>query len=272
VYTKEKLILDLQSMGLKMSDAIMIHSSMKAIGTVEGGGETVIDAFLEYFSKGLVMMPAHTWAQMSEEYSVFRPDTEPACVGLLPNLLLKRAGALRSLHPTHSIVAYGAGAEEYIRGEEACTTPCSPGGCWDRLRHIGAKILLVGVTHIRNTFIHSVEEVYQVPERFTAKPVCFQIVMPDGQWKETAVYRHYNPYTAHISESYDKLTEAFYGTGAAQEGRLGDAECILCDAVKVFEVTGTILVKEKNCLMDREVIPREWWNLLTPASCHFGNI
>lgn len=259
MYTKENLISDLEQMGLLSTDAVMIHSSMKAIGPVEGGGETVIDALLEYFSEGLVMMPAHTWAQMSEEYSTFHPETEPACVGLLPNLLLKRPGAVRSLHPTHSIVAYGEEASEYIKGEENCTTPCTPGGCWERLRHIRAKILLVGVTHIRNTFIHSVEEVYQVPERFTAKPVAFQIVMPDGQLKEVAVYRHYNPHTAHISESYDKLSEAFYGTGAAKQVKLGDADCILCDAEQLFTVTGRVLSREVNCLMDRKVIPKEWW-------------
>lgn len=259
MYTKEHLMSDLQQMGLVTSDAVMIHSSMKSIGLVEGGGETVIDALLEYFSEGLVMMPAHTWAQMSEEYCTFHPATEPACVGLLPNLLRERSGAVRSLHPTHSIVAYGDRAVDYIQGEENCTTPCTPGGCWDRLRNIHAKILLVGVTHIRNTFIHSVEEVYRVPERFTAQPVAFRIEMPDGQHKEVAVYRHYNPHTAHISESYDKLSEAFYGTGAAVQVRLGDAECILCDAEKVFAVTGKILSREVNCLMDREIIPEEWW-------------
>lgn len=260
MYNKEQLKKNLEQMGLQPTDAVMIHSSMKAIGEVDGGGETVIDALLEYFSEGLVMMPAHTWAQMSEEYCVFHPDTEPACVGILPNLFLKKEGAVRSLHPTHSIVAYGACAEEYIKGEEDRTTPCTPGGCWDRLRQIRAKILLIGVTHIRNTFIHSIEEVYQVPERFTPKPTEFQICMPDGTRKPVQMYRHYNPHTDHISGSYDKLKEAFYDTGAARKEKFGDAEVILCDAVRIFEVTGRVLSQEKNCLIDREELPKEWWS------------
>lgn len=259
MYKKEQLMKDLYASGLKNTDAVMVHASMKAIGEVEGGGDTVIDAFLEYFEEGLVMMPAHTWAQMSETYCVFDPMTEPACVGILPNLFLKRQGAVRSLHPTHSIVAYGKKAADYVKGEENCTTPCAPEGCWGRLRDMQAKILLVGVTHIRNTYIHSIEESYQVPERFTKEAVMFQIKMPDGSLKETAVYRHYNPYTAHISESYDKLTEAFYETGAARKVTLGDAACILCDAEKLFAVLGKILSREANCLMDREIIPQEWW-------------
>lgn len=259
MYTKGKLKEDLREMGLKPTDAIMIHSSMKSIGEVEGGADTVIDALMEYFSEGLLMTPAHTWAQMSETYSVFDPKEEPACVGIIPNLFLKRSGVVRSLHPTHSIAAFGKEASEYIQGEENCITPCTPGGCWDRLRKINAKILLVGVNHIRNTFIHSVEEVYHVPERLTDTPTLFQIKMPDGSLKDVKMHRHYNPYTAHISESYDKLEQAFYETGAAKKVRFGDAECILCDAKAVFEVAGKILEKELNCLIDREEIPKEWW-------------
>lgn len=258
-YTKENLKQQLAEMGLKNTDAIMVHSSMKSLGNVEGGADTVVDAFMEFFSEGLFMTPTHTWAQMSAEYSVFDPKTEPACVGIIPNIFRTREGVVRSLHPTHSIAAFGPTASEYIKGEENVTTPCQPGGCWDRLREVNAKILLVGVTHIRNTFIHAVEEVYDVPERLTAEPTIFQIKMPDGTLKEVAMYRHYNRILAHISESFDKMEAGYYKAGAAKKVRLGDAECILCDANRLFEVTGAILKQEINCFIDREEIPEVWY-------------
>lgn len=258
-YTKENLKQQLAEMGLKNTDAIMVHSSMKSLGNVEGGADTVVDAFMEFFSEGLFMTPTHTWAQMSAEYSVFDPKTEPACVGIIPNIFRTREGVVRSLHPTHSIAAFGPTASEYIKGEENVTTPCQPGGCWDRLREVNAKILLVGVTHIRNTFIHAVEEVYDVPERLTAEPTIFQIKMPDGTLKEVAMYRHYNRILAHISESFDKMEVGYYKAGAAKKVRLGDAECILCDANRLFEVTGAILKQEINCFIDREEIPESWY-------------
>lgn len=259
IYTKEQLKCYLQEMNLKPSDAIVVHSSMKSIGNVEGGADTVVDAFMEYFSEGLVMVPTHTWKQMSEEYNVFDPETEPSCVGAITNVFRKKEGVVRSLHPTHSIAAYGKTAEEYIKGEEKLTTPCAPEGCWGRLKDINAKILLVGVTHARNTFIHAVEEMFDVPERFTAEPVGFNIKMQDGTLKPVRVYRHYNRFTAHISESYDKLLEGYEATGAAKKVSFGDAECILCDAKKIYEVTGKVLKKEKNCFIERESIPKEWY-------------
>ena len=258
-YDKEQLKKQLYEMGLGSTDALMVHSSMKSMGNVEGGADTVVDALLEYFSEGLVMVPTHTWKQMSEEYSLFDRETEPVCVGIIPELFRKRPGVVRSLHPTHSMAVYGKGAKEYIQGEENCTTPCPPDGCWGRLKDIKAKILLLGVTHTRNTYIHSIEESFEIPERFTEQQVRFQVKLPDGNIKDVDMYRHYNKVDPHISEHYDIMKEGYEKTGAAKSVRLGDATCILCEAEKLFEVTGRILTRETNCFIDREKIPEEWY-------------
>lgn len=244
--TKDYLFRQLEEMGLKSTDKLMLHSSMKAIGNVEGGAETVIDAFCEYLSAGLFMTPTHTWKQMSGAYNVFNLATEPACVGIIPNIFMKKEGVYRSNHPTHSIAAYGAGALEYVAGDDEFNTPCNPSGCFGRLRDINAKILLAGVTHARNTYIHSIEESFDVPNRFTKEPVQFYVRQQDGSLKETQMYRHYNPKMAHISESFDKLTDYYYEVGAAKQVRLGAADCILCEAVKLYDATAAVLAKDIN--------------------------
>lgn len=271
-YNKEMLKDNLRSMGIKSTDALLVHSSMKAIGEVEGGADTVVDALMEYLSDGMLMLPTHTWAQMSEEYNVFNPETEPACTGIIPNIFFKRPGVVRSLHPTHSMAVYGSvavsedgkeriiTAEEYIAGEENVTTPCAPKGCWGRLLDIDAKILLLGVNHIKNTYIHAVGEMFNVPERLTEKPVDFKIAMPDGSLKDVSVHRHYNKHMAHISESFVKLDEGYEVRGATKRVKFGDADCILCTAKGLYEVTKDVLSHEINCFIDREQIPREWWD------------
>ena len=220
MYTKQELKNMIKEMGIESTDTLFIHSSMKAIGEVVGGADTVLDSFMEYLENGLLILPTHTWANMSESHNVYDPKKEPSCVGVLTNLFMKREGVVRSLHPTHSVAAYGKDNIEYIKGEEEITTPCGIGGCYDRLRERNAKILLLGVNHSRNTFIHCVEEILQVPERFTEKPVLFKIVMPDGSIKESMVYRHYNRTTAHISETYTKLEQAFYDNNVAKKSKV----------------------------------------------------
>ena len=123
MHTKESLLKDLANMGLTGKETIMVHSSMKSIGAVDGGADTVVDAFMEFFKEGMFMTPTHTWAQMGAEYDTFDPATEPACVGIIPNVFRQREGVVRSLHPTHSIAAYGKNASEYIKGEETSTNP-----------------------------------------------------------------------------------------------------------------------------------------------------
>jgi aminoglycoside 3-N-acetyltransferase len=129
MHTKNDLINSISAIGIKPDDTLLVHSSMKSIGEVGGGADTVLDAFIEYMKPGLLIFPTHTWAQMNDEYSVFNPITEPSCVVILSNLFLKRPGVVRSWHPTHSVVAIGKDAISYIRGEELWDTPCPRKGC-----------------------------------------------------------------------------------------------------------------------------------------------
>lgn len=259
MYEKETLKLQLKNMGICPTDTLLVHASMKSMGEVEGGADTVLDALMEYLDQGMLMFPTHTWRQMGRDYLVFDPDTEPVCVGILPELFRKRPGVVRSLHPTHSMAVYGKKNEVYVAGEESCNTPCTPGGCWSRLAEEGAKILLIGIGHERNTYIHAVEEELDVPERLTKEPETFFIRMPDGSLKERPMYRHYNPKTDHISEAYPKLEQAFYDREAAKKVKFGDADCILCEAAAIRQVVTEVLAHEKNCLIDRETIPQGWW-------------
>ena len=52
MYTKEELKQQLRNVGLTGKETILIHSSMKAIGEVEGGADIVLDAWMEYFAEG----------------------------------------------------------------------------------------------------------------------------------------------------------------------------------------------------------------------------
>ena len=58
-YTKKDLKEQLYQMGLDGTETILIHSSMKAIGDVEGGAETVLDTWMEYFKGGLLLSLIH---------------------------------------------------------------------------------------------------------------------------------------------------------------------------------------------------------------------
>ena len=258
-YTKQSLKQDLAAMGLTGAETILIHSSMKSIGEVEGGADTVLDALMEYFAQGLLLLPTHTWRFMDGGNTVFDVRNSPCCVGILPELFRQRPGVIRSLHPTHSMAAYGKDAAAYLAGELETSTPCAPGGCYDRLRTVHGKILLLGVTHARNTFIHSVEEVLNVPHRLTDKPLKLTVVDEAGEKHTAYMRRHYNADQPHISEDFVKLEQAYLDCGAAQNTKFGDAKCILCDAEGLFRVTRHVLAPNPEAFVVEPVIPAERW-------------
>lgn len=125
-YTKQTLQQDLAAMGLTGTETILIHSSMKSIGAVEGGADTVLDALMEFFAEGLLLLPTHTWQFIDQDHPVFDVRRSPCCVGILPELFRQRPGVVRSLHPTHSIAACGRGAAEYLAGELENNIPLHP--------------------------------------------------------------------------------------------------------------------------------------------------
>ena len=259
MYTKEQLKKQVENMGLTGEETILIHSSMKSIGEVEGGADTVLDAWIEYFGHGLLLLPTHTWKNINADSPVYNPKETPSCVGLLTNMFLKRDGVIRSLHPTHSMAGIGKKAAEYLAGEENNNTPCTPGGCYDRLKDVGGKILLVGVGHERNTYIHSVEEVLNVPNRLSDMPVLMKIVQHGKKPVSVYMRKHYNSQQPHISEDFVKLNRAFDECGAAVHTVFGSAECILCDARRIFEVTRHVIAPDPECLVTGgEIAPERW--------------
>lgn len=276
-YNKQQLKDQLESMGLKGDETILIHSSMKAIGAVDGGADTVLDAWMEYFKDGLLLLPTHTWKTVNADNPVYNPYTTPSCVGLLTNMFMKRDGVIRSLHPTHSMSGYGKNAAEYLAGEEYNNTPCTPGGCYDRLKEVGGKVLLVGVGHERNTYIHSVEEVLNVPNRLSDMPMELVIELQeesnnsgklppynrDDGWKkhtDNKLYRkvyvrkHYNAKQPHISEDFVKLNQIFLDSGVVRKVKFGDADSLLCDAKGMFNIVRQVIAPDPECIVTKDTL------------------
>lgn len=276
-YSKQQLKDQLESMGLKGDETILIHSSMKAIGAVDGGADTVLDAWMEYFKDGLLLLPTHTWKTVNADNPVYNPYTTPSCVGLLTNMFMKRDGVIRSLHPTHSMSGYGKNAAEYLAGEEYNNTPCTPGGCYDRLKEVGGKVLLVGVGHERNTYIHSVEEVLNVPNRLSDMPMELVIELQeesnnsgklppynrDEGWKKHTdnklcrkvyVRKHYNAQQPHISEDFVKLNQIFLDSGVVRKVKFGDADSLLCDAKGMFNIVRQVIAPDPGCIVTKDTL------------------
>ena len=236
MFTKDQLKEQLKQMGILPTDTVLIHTSMKAVGDVEGGADGVIDAFCEYLSDGLFIVPTHTWAVVNKANPIYDVRSTIPNIGALPRVAAFRKDGVRSLHVTHSVWAHGKGAEAFVDGEADAQTPCPIGFAWSRLAEVNAKILLLGVTHARNTFIHSIDELAHIPNRI--RPEAFDAVIIDHEGKEHRhpFYTHFCTLTTGISEYFINFEKPLIATGAQTFGIFGNAEVRIVDARKCQDV------------------------------------
>jgi aminoglycoside 3-N-acetyltransferase len=151
---------DLRSLGIKRGDRLIVHSSFKAIGQVQGGPEAVIDALMEIVGEqGNILMPVFSGSIPPE---IFDLALSPSGCGIITELFRRRKGVIRSFHPTHSVAVWGCEAMEIAKTHDA-STALGVGSPMHYLIRKGADILLIGVDHNRNSSIHIAERIFGVP-------------------------------------------------------------------------------------------------------------
>jgi aminoglycoside 3-N-acetyltransferase len=237
MYTKEDLKACLARMGLKGTDTVLMHSSMKSIGEVENRADGVLDALIEYFADGLLVLPSMSYSLVNAKQPVFAVRDTPCCVSLLPELFRHRSGVIRSLHPTHAVAAIGKDAAEFVSGHEKFDSPAHPDSPWGKLYRRNAKIMFVGTTLHCNTFLHGVEEWLPVPGMLTDYHEQLVVYDYDGNRIEVPSRRHVGGH----SKWYNLMEEPFRKGGALTEGQFGDAHTYIVDAHKAGDITYAVL-------------------------------
>ncbi|WP_159887774.1 AAC(3) family N-acetyltransferase [Paenibacillus puerhi] len=247
MHTKESLIEQLKQLGIDREGTLLIHSSLKSMGPVEGGADTVLDAFTEYMKDGLLVFPTHTWSYINADNPRFYVDRSPTCIGILTELFRQRPGVVRSWHPTHSVAALGRDAVEFTSGDHRFDTPCARGSAWGKLLDRKATILLVGVDLRRNTFIHGVEEWVDIPGRMTDGHEQLYTVLSDGTEIAVPSRRHCG---LSWSQHFWKVDQVLEDAGAMYKGQLGEAVVRVCDAAAVSEVITEMLKANPDLFSD----------------------
>ncbi len=254
IKTLQKQIKD---MGIKEDDTVVIHSSLRAVGKTENGADGIIDAFCGYLKNGLFIVPTHTWATVTPGHPVFCLNESVPCVGTLPTVAAKRKDGIRSCHPTHSVMAFGKRAAEYVAGEEFAETPTPVFGCWGRLKDEKAKILLAGVGLDKNTFIHSIDEAACMPDRLMP-PRQFTVYDANGVPHNRRLSCHHCSKTGDVSHYFTKFEKLLYESGALKYGSLVVSKPFVCEADKVLDAVLPIFVKAARlgveiCCDDRDI-------------------
>ena len=108
--TRESLAEALTFVGLRQGDTVIVHSSFRSFGAVEGGPETLLDALLDVLGpQGNLVLPTFNYSR-PPPVPHYDPAVTPSRAGVLTEVGRRRPGAVRSLHPSHSVTVIGPDA------------------------------------------------------------------------------------------------------------------------------------------------------------------
>jgi len=179
---KDEIARGLRALGVRADMGLMVHSSLRSFGHVEGGPMAVIEALMEVVTAGgTLLLPTfnHDVPFRPGGPGFFDPLATPTMNGAIPDLFWRMPGVHRSLDPTHPYAAWGRHARRYVEGHHRTLTmgPQSPLGL---LHADGGYGLLLGVSYASNTFHHVVETTLGVP-CLGRRTEAYLIHLPDGR-------------------------------------------------------------------------------------------
>jgi aminoglycoside 3-N-acetyltransferase len=249
MHSRSDLADGFRRLGVAAGDVVMLHASVRAVGTVAGGPVEILLALDETLAPdGTLLMYAScpqyydevgrgnlTPAQeqeLLEKLPAFDPLTAPSQRenGALVEFCRTLPGSVVSDHVAR-FVARGRHADRLV-SPQPWDYAFGAGSALERFAQAGGRILLLGADHDNVTFLHYAEHIVDIPGKRIAR---FQVPWRDGHggrvWREMAEVD--TAEAAHASWP-DRFFAQIVDGHLAQTGntgvRVGDAQAFLIDA------------------------------------------
>ena len=254
--TKEYLKERVAEFGIEKDSILMVHSSLKALGRIDGGAETVIDVVEDAVADGTIVFPALLTTNWAEVIAAGWHLDRPSEVGYISEVFRTQEGSIRSMNPTHSISARGRDALDLISGDEKARPRFSWfdnygfswESAWQRMyesrERYGVKcyVMFWGCDMKHMTFKHLVEawtvdwllgriKDEKKREEFKAKMTQAYFRGPDDPY----IFPYYKPSIP--------FTEVLIEKGAAKRITVGEGEIICAD---VYETLNAMMESIKE--------------------------
>ncbi len=231
-FSKEKLVEDLKNIGVKKGDILHLKVSMRAIGKVEGGADTLLQALIEAVGEeGTLVSDAFinvfALPLSNEDSKKIADDKTPSYAGVFANKMIQHPKSFRSKHPIQKFSAIGAKAEEY------CTKHNDKTGGYALLDFmmdddaknltIGGAVAGVGTTHVAIERLGFVRQIINKGVNYKAD---------NGEIKFAKV-----DWNGGCGDGFRNFIPLYYEKGGIlNSGKIGNSETILTSMNKTIEI------------------------------------
>lgn len=248
-HTRASLRTDIERLGIRPGDIVMVHAAMRRVGRLLNGPDTLIAALRDAVGAGGTVMAYVDWdaaydelldhdghvdAAWREHVPPFNPCASRAARdnGVLAEFLRTTPGARRSGNPGASVAAIGAQAI-WLTDDHPIDYGYGPGSPLAKLVQAAGKVLMVGAPFDTMTLLHHAEHLARIPgKRVRRCEVPFALPDGDVRWRMVEESDTAQPIVDGLADDYfADIVGAFLALGRGIQGPVGDAPSILVDAV-----------------------------------------
>jgi aminoglycoside 3-N-acetyltransferase len=242
-YTQLELTDGFRSLGITSGQVVMLHASVKAVGSVMGGPNTILQALLDLLTPAGTLMMYAGWQDipdfvlelppdLRQRYYDHHPAFDPAIArsvrdnSVLVEFLRTWPGTQRSANPEASMVANGSMAA-WLTQDHPLNYGYGAGSPLAKLVEINGCVLMLGAPLDTITLLHHAENLARLRHKQVIRYQC--PILRDGQ-KVWVDMEDYNTGEPHDNYSFEEIALAYLAQGKGKRGTVGDAESYLFDA------------------------------------------
>ncbi|HEY5903413.1 MAG TPA: AAC(3) family N-acetyltransferase [Anaerolineales bacterium] len=241
----DDLVAGFHELGVEPGDMLLVHSSYKSFGPVEGGPQTVVDALIAALGpQGTLIMPTFNF-----DFNKGQPwdvRSTPSQMGVLTELVRKDPRAKRVFHPIYSFDILGKHADTL--GSLRYKSSYERNSVFGKLRDLDAKIMVVGLSYTNSmTFFHHIEQMEGVDYRFL-KQFTGEVTDWDGTTRTDTFEMLVRDIDKGVITEVDPMGALMEQAGVIKVGRIGEAAVKLMKANDVYAFTAREMRRDPHLL------------------------
>lgn len=245
--TFEKLVEGFRALGVEEGDTLLVHSSYKSLGPVDGGPQMVIralEAALGTDKDGTLIMPTFNF-----DFNKGAPwdvRTTPSKMGVLTELVRTDPRAKRVFHPFYSFAVLGKHAE--MLGSLRYKSAYERNSVFGKLRDLDGKIMVIGLSYNNSmTFFHHIEQMEGVDYRYL-KQFTGQVTDENGNTYTDTFEMLVRDVDKGVMTMVDPMGELMEKAGIVKIRKIGEADVKLMKANEVYEFTAREMKRDPHLL------------------------
>ena len=243
--TFKQLLEGFRDLGVQEGDTLLVHSSYKSFGEVDGGPQTVIRALEAALGpEGTLIMPTFNF-----DFNKGVPwdvRTTPSRMGVLTELVRKDPRAKRVFHPFYSFAILGRRAE--MLGSLRYKSSYERNSVFGKLRDLDGKIMVIGLSYNDSmTFFHHIEQMEGVDYRFL-KQFTGEVTDENGHTYTDTFEMLVRDVDRGVMTMVDPMGKLMEGAGVIKSARIGEADVRLMKANEVYEFTAREMKRDPHLL------------------------